>query len=713
LLRFEQTKTREVLAKIDQVMTGIQQMTLDRPTGIDEISTKLNALSSSMSELQQDLKTTKSNQDVLKTLRFARFDFRYNRVTQAHGGTLHWVFTDSILGLHGPVRVHFREWLEGRDGIFWLRGKAGSGKSTLMKFLCDYPKTLESLKVSAKSQRHDKIAIGKYFFWNPGSPLQKSQEGLLRSLVFDILRWCPESIPEVGAKLRQRRSEISEGEEELWNWDLLWETLGRVISQNTSTTFCFFIDGLDEFSGDSEHLIDTVKRLTSHSNVKICVSSRPWAEFVHEFGDDDTRLLKLEDLNAQDIKNYVHEALSANSRFQRLAAKDDSALKLKEEVATKSDGVFLWVYLVVRSLLEGIRYADSTQFLWKRLRAFPPDLDGFFTHMLKGIPKIYHCKTASTFKLAMTATSSLAAMVYYFVDCIEEDGNFALSCKRGAMPISEAKQIIHDMALRLDGWTKGLLEVVHHSRGGPDYTQSKVEFLHRTARDFIAESAHVDEMFAKVLDPEFDVSGLLCRGLLAFRKQSGQCEDRNIELAIFYHASNVSNILWRMANVNPILDEVAIGFYGSSWETRPTSVADMCKYAAEYGLVEYIDEKLLGVVGRQSRTPDFYSTLLTLAVASSRRLPEHEISSESQLATVRYLVNMGGSLGEKNAAWEKLLHSLRPKVSGDENVFKILCALVSAGVDLDAPFGASVFREEVKAMLPQVKAAELLALEPK
>lgn len=40
-----------------------------------------------------------------------------------------------------PTLVFFLNWLSDGNGIFHITGKLGSGKSTLMKFLCDHERT--------------------------------------------------------------------------------------------------------------------------------------------------------------------------------------------------------------------------------------------------------------------------------------------------------------------------------------------------------------------------------------------------------------------------------------------------------------------------------------------------------------------------------------------------------------------------------------------
>jgi hypothetical protein len=56
---------------------------------------------------------------------------------------------------------------------------------------------------------------------------------------------------------------------------------------HVSTKFCFFIDGLDEYSGDEEETLRLMLDISSSSNIKICVSSRPWNTFLDAFETTD------------------------------------------------------------------------------------------------------------------------------------------------------------------------------------------------------------------------------------------------------------------------------------------------------------------------------------------------------------------------------------------------------------------------------------------
>lgn len=68
--------------------------------------------------------------DVLKSLAFDDMYSRYDSVPEAHFKTCEWIFNSNI-------RPSFVNWLNHGDGIFHISGKLGSGKSTLMKFLCE------------------------------------------------------------------------------------------------------------------------------------------------------------------------------------------------------------------------------------------------------------------------------------------------------------------------------------------------------------------------------------------------------------------------------------------------------------------------------------------------------------------------------------------------------------------------------------------------
>lgn len=90
-----------------------------------------------------------------------------------------------------PRRDDFARWLKSGQGVYWINGKAGSGKSTLMRHICEHSLRLELLREWSSNRR---LLTPTFFFWNAGSRMQKSMDGLLRSLVYQMLKGCRELI---------------------------------------------------------------------------------------------------------------------------------------------------------------------------------------------------------------------------------------------------------------------------------------------------------------------------------------------------------------------------------------------------------------------------------------------------------------------------------------------------------------------------------------
>jgi len=87
-------------------------------------------LSQQIADLILRAETTMENMEFLKTLSFGEIRTRHESIPDAHAKTFKWVFKNRTPdGLHD---IHFVEWLRQGRGIYWARGKPGSGKSTLM-----------------------------------------------------------------------------------------------------------------------------------------------------------------------------------------------------------------------------------------------------------------------------------------------------------------------------------------------------------------------------------------------------------------------------------------------------------------------------------------------------------------------------------------------------------------------------------------------------
>lgn len=436
-----ETKSRnEITQNKPQTVQGLSSGDDVGPTPSWE---DMDKLSSNIFRLANEVALSASDQVLLNSLRFNYIGQRQATVEPAHKQTFEWVLDPS-----SPV--NFDNWARSQNGIYWVMGKAGSGKSTLMKFLLNHTKTAEALEAWAGSKE---LVTASFFFWNAGSSVQKSQEGLFRSLLYEILSQCPDLTRSVCSS---KAATFRPFERELvpWTRQELWDAIG-LLKQTSGARprFCFFIDGLDEYDGKPDQIVSVLESLRSWSNIKLCVSSRPYNEFQDAFGRPSDPQLALEDLTREDIRLYVRSTLEDNSRFKALKAKDDRSQDLVQEIVDKAQGVFLWVILVVGSLLTGLSNADRICDLQKRLREFPETLEKFFAHMIASVEPIYREQTAQAFTYALEAREPLSLMTYSFLD--DEDLDAVITAPVNPLTTQEIISRQDDMRRRLNGRCKG------------------------------------------------------------------------------------------------------------------------------------------------------------------------------------------------------------------------------------------------------------------
>ncbi|KAK0709320.1 hypothetical protein B0T26DRAFT_652605, partial [Lasiosphaeria miniovina] len=129
---------------------------------------------------------------VFQALFFTTMDHREASIPKKYAETFEWIFAEPRKSKDGqPLWSSFPKWLQGDSkGIYWMSGKPGSGKSTLLKFISRDPRLKENLKVWAKGSE---VLVASFFSWTAGmDKLQKTHEGLLRTLLLDLFRKKPQ-----------------------------------------------------------------------------------------------------------------------------------------------------------------------------------------------------------------------------------------------------------------------------------------------------------------------------------------------------------------------------------------------------------------------------------------------------------------------------------------------------------------------------------------
>ncbi|KAM0715897.1 hypothetical protein Q7P37_008411 [Cladosporium fusiforme] len=374
-----QEQTSRIAAGQDSLNRRMSSMRNQDQAAEDAIMGGQDKLGAQLSE--------QSNQTRLETLRknFLELSFpdmfqRHESIHPPSTGTYEWIFqqgTDeeatssrSVTGENQVLRGKFWRWLCSDGPIFWINGKPASGKSCLMSYIEDQRdgRLKQGLQQWSGSR---KLHIFSHFFWRPGSELQKSITGLLRTLLFQMIKENPSIADEIVAQAPGDGS---------WTEMRLLRILEKFIEAYQNADDCMFllVDGLDEFEGDYTELLKAILKVGTNRNTKMCLSSRPEAVLISRL--EAYPSIRLQDLNFNDVERSVQ------SKF------DDAGFTLEimaRDVALYAEGVFLWAVLVSKQLIEGHASCEDRATLQKRLHAFPRGLENLFDHLFSSIDRIH------------------------------------------------------------------------------------------------------------------------------------------------------------------------------------------------------------------------------------------------------------------------------------------------------------------------------------
>ncbi|KAK1654905.1 hypothetical protein BDP81DRAFT_416782 [Colletotrichum phormii] len=276
--------------------------------------------------------------------------------------------------------------------LFWISGKPGSGKSTLMKLIRYDQRTANALE-----KWRPKPRIISHFLWKAGSQSQNSFRGLLCSLLHQVLHNDQHLIAQF---IGENRGLTYKNSETDWSLEELKVLLFKGI-RNADRGYLVLLDALDEVDRRDEgldQLLNFVHELEAESQVKLCVSSRAERPFDLRFDNESRPRLRMEHLTYQDIKNYTHDFLK-NTGLDS----PDLLQKISEEILWKVEGVFIWVYLVLADVKLGItNFAEDWDEIYQRITIFQPDLMKLYRdmwHRLDGRREVHVARAAKYFSL--------------------------------------------------------------------------------------------------------------------------------------------------------------------------------------------------------------------------------------------------------------------------------------------------------------------------
>lgn len=465
---------------------------------------------------------------LLRSLKYSSMNERRNRITNPAADTFEWIFhpekfeehldrdgsgvdEDDMLSeyyfrLRDPESYHkamsarktvslqFLEWLRSVDkDFFWISGKPGSGKSTLMKFLATHPKTLDGLRTSGKS-----FLVLSHFIWSAGQPMERQIKGVLCSLLHQLL----ESVKEItGAVLEQYSYTASKDSIHDWSESELTAVLRFAIENADGNGICIFVDGLDEIDPDhsdglgQKYLLEVLGGIRALSPVKMCVAGRPEPILKTKLSQSPT--FKIHEVTHWDIWKFASSIF--RQRFKQFSHVDHRGFL--HQVYSMAEGVFLWVALALRSLEMGLEKGDNIEKLQARLSKLPKGLHDFYTAMWgrQGEEEaIYREDAAIYFNYTLIHQDLIDKGGKHFL--VEEPplklADMFLAKDTALMKrflsqdlelSSLAQMVISELELfacRLEVCCAGMLEVV---RTDPSPLANTVAFIHRSAKEFFED----------------------------------------------------------------------------------------------------------------------------------------------------------------------------------------------------------------------------------
>ncbi|KAF2228710.1 hypothetical protein EV356DRAFT_537856 [Viridothelium virens] len=425
------------------------------------------------------------------------------------------------------TRLKFLCWLNSGSGVFHIIGKLGSGKSTLMKFLSEEAHTKEQLRKWAGGKR---LVFSQFFFWASGSPIQRSLEGLYRSILWEMLRECPGLMREVfphcwDTDFNPKNDRLPDRPFSTSELVAAFELLIRSKTVFEKHKVCFFIDGLDEYDGDHWKLARSLQIWSDVDDLKICVSSRPHNEFIHTF-THPSQLLPLHGLTRQDIQKFVEDEFERDERFLSVCAHDKRYARLVESLVNKAEGVFLWVRLVMRELLTGMGNSYSISQLEEELDQLPEGLETLFRKLLTSIRRPDRMRAARTFLILTSELSfrdiNRLVVVHAVIDELSDphyNAELLYSAELG-LPITgeDVGRMTHTMQDRLNSRCKGLIQISKRSAFVSNKL-ARLNFIHRSVYEFVTMH-DVRADLKQTAGPSFDPAKFMCMASLRLLKGS-------------------------------------------------------------------------------------------------------------------------------------------------------------------------------------------------
>ncbi|KLU91741.1 hypothetical protein MAPG_10690 [Magnaporthiopsis poae ATCC 64411] len=397
----------------------------------------------------------------LRSLSFPQMTDRLNDIHSALDGTCRWLLEHNT----------YKRWAASDRSILWIRGKPGSGKSTLMKFAIANAKSLPDVD--------DQSAVFSFFFHGRGGELQKTLLGFWRALLFHFLKLVPEALAGLVQTYQERTADRGEHGEK-WQWhqgelrSFFESALPKILR---SRRVLVYIDALDECGKDGaaelvrifESLLKSLPpRSAGLGQFRTCFSCRPYPNLHLDDpipGRYAVFKIRPEHENSQDISTFVDDQLADFS------ARNATATTIPALIKKRASGVFMWACLVVKKVQALERQGDGPKKIEKAIRLTPPDLDELYGRLTESMGPA----SLKLIQWICFATRPLSIDELPWAMAVEAD------CPHRSLQACQTAEDIPNnaqMELQLQTLSRGLAEVTR--------TQA-VQFIHQSVKDYFVE----------------------------------------------------------------------------------------------------------------------------------------------------------------------------------------------------------------------------------
>ncbi|KAK3948191.1 hypothetical protein QBC32DRAFT_352242 [Pseudoneurospora amorphoporcata] len=318
-------------------------------------------------------------QECLQSLAFPTMRDRFQDIEPAASGTCMWF-------LKHPT---YKRWMEIPQGLLWIMGNPGVGKSTLTKYAFEHGKT-------AAAAGNDNPLVLSFFIHARGDELQKTPAGLFRALLHQILSHEPHSLPQLIATFDEKCKSFGKVSG-AWQWherELLKSLKSCLLPLTARRPVWIYIDALDELGEECAiKVVQTFKSIfqdicadMSNRNGTTSPGSHPISQFHLCFScryypiineEHDVMEINLEKENGNDIASFVETKLS------HYTTSDITSSIIPKLIRDGANGVFLWASLVVARVLKLHREGAGLKRMEAEIHAIPKTLETLYQEILR------------------------------------------------------------------------------------------------------------------------------------------------------------------------------------------------------------------------------------------------------------------------------------------------------------------------------------------